>query len=187
MRNGCQKLIEYLSINDNKKFSDSMKQHLKECKDCATEWKNYKQMIKLCHSFPKLMIPNHLQESLNAIPSTAGKDKNSRKIRSNRFEHFAAVAAVLIVFSIFMYFAISSAPVVTTELPVKGDKWLHKAYSKILSFYYKKEVIMGDIQYMSLPATIKISEFYDSLSKDKMDGIQNKGEKNGSEKMEGNK
>ncbi len=160
MNNKCNKFIEYLNENKKAKLSIEIKEHIRKCEDCHSEWKNYKQMIMSCHSFPKIIMTDKLQESLNNI-SRKGNYK-----RLNRFENISAVASIILVFTLFMYFFASSAPIITKELPSKSDIWIHKAYSKVIKIFYQKDVIIGNVQYMSLPATMKMQEIYSSLIKE---------------------
>lgn len=181
MKDTCNRIIEYLNERKGEKITLEMEQHIKECKDCAVHWKNYKRMIQVCNSFPKIAMSLELQEKICNIANLTYKDANLGKANKNKnlLEHIAAVASVLIVFTIFMYLYAASAPGLTAELPAKGDIWIHKIYSKAVKIFYKKDVVLGDIQYMSLPASKKLEELYSSFVKDE---VKTKEETKGMEK-----
>lgn len=170
MKNKCNRIIEYLDERNGKKVALEIKQHLKECEDCAANWENYKGMIKACNSFPKIVMSAELQQKIYDIPNLVKKETSLDKIKKGKssLEYIAAVASVLIVFTIFMYMFASSAPSLTAEFPAKRDIWIHKIYSKAVKTFYNKDVFIGDIQYMSLPASKKLEELYSSFVKDEV-------------------
>ena len=163
----CKLLFEFLENSNIMELPDSLQDHLVTCDSCKEAWDNYCQMLSYCNSFPKIEISPVLYNKLVKIPRRVQKQKFFMAHgQPRRYRGLVAVAASML-FAVTVYFLAVTfeVPIMASHLPRTINKYSHKAYSQLVKAYNSRSLVLGNIQYMSLPISVKLREVFPDVVK----------------------
>ena len=163
----CKLLFDFLENSNITDLSPSLQDHMHSCDRCKEIWTNYTQMLTYCNSFPNLEISSALCRRLVNIPAHVEKRRTrAMKKQAPRYAPIIAIAAsILLVVTITFFVVTFKAPAIASHLPKDINKITHKAYSELLKAYNTRKLLIGNIQYMSLPISMKIRELLPGMVK----------------------
>lgn len=180
----CKLLFEFLENSNITELPVSLQDHLNSCTTCKEAWTHYCKMISYCSSFPKIEMSPMLYQRLANIPIRVKKNTVFiTQERSRKYGSLIAVAAsVLFVVTAYLIAITFDVPTIASHLPQKFNRIAHKAYSEVVKAYHSRNLLIGNIQYMSLPISMKVRELLPGMKENeqplpKNNDIKNKEEK----------
>lgn len=163
--NRCNLIEEFINNSETEDFPASLKQHIEGCKDCYRKWGEYEQLLYDCREFPKIPISKELHNFLLNIPEYIDKreSESSVFIKEKYVGLMAVVSIFLMSFIVYFIFTNFEIPYIANNVIRRIDRYTHRAYSKAMKIYDTKNVLIGDIKYLSLPISMKIQEVFPKI------------------------